>query len=160
MFESSSWRDVLDITLYNNICQWLATVGRCSPGTLVSTTNTTHCHDITKILVKVVLNTINHISRVAEYRFLSICLNRWHTAKLYIFGKSRTWLIEISMSSLSSVVMLWDNLGQRSYPYFSKKCYQTWTIYFVRTFFLIFIQKTVEVVEKWSRYITPYNFTL
>jgi hypothetical protein len=41
----------------------------------------------------------------------------WHTDKLYIFGKSRTWLIEISMSSLSSVVTLWDNLGQRSNPY-------------------------------------------
>jgi hypothetical protein len=63
-------------------------------------------------------------------------------------------------SSLSSVITLWDNLGQRSNPYFSKKCYQTLTISFLRTFFVIFIQKTVEVVEKRSRSITPYNFTL
>jgi hypothetical protein len=27
-----------------------------------------------------------------------------HTAKLYIFGKRRMWFIEISMSSLSSVI--------------------------------------------------------
>jgi hypothetical protein len=58
-------------------------------------------------------------SKVAGYRFLLICLNSWHTAKLYIFGKSRMWLSEISMSSLSSVVTLWDNLSQRSNPYFS-----------------------------------------
>jgi hypothetical protein len=30
-----------------------------SPGTLVSSTNKTDCHDITEILLKVVLNTIN-----------------------------------------------------------------------------------------------------
>ena len=98
-------------------------------------------------------------SRVAGYRFLPICLNRY-TDKLYIFGKSITWLIEISISSLSSVVTLWDNLGQKSNPYLKKKCYQTLTISFLRTFFVIFIQKTAEVVEKWSRSITPYNFTL
>ena len=80
-------------------------------------------------------------SRIAGHRFLLICLNSWHTAKLYIFGKSRMWLIEISMSSLSSVVTLWDNFGQRSNPYFSKKNYQTLAISFLRTFFVIFIQK-------------------
>jgi hypothetical protein len=56
----------------------------------------------------------------------------------YIFGKSRMWLIEISMSSLSSVVTLWDNLGQRSNPYFFKKIYQTLAISILRTFFVIF----------------------
>jgi hypothetical protein len=75
-------------------------------------------------------------SRVAGYRFLPICLNRY-TDKLYIFGKSITWLIEISISSLSSVVTLWDNLGQKSNPYLKKKCYQTLTISFLRTFFVI-----------------------
>jgi hypothetical protein len=43
---------------------------------------------------------------------------------------------------------------------FTKKCYQTLTISFLRTFFVIFIQQTAEMVEKWSRSITPYNFTL
>ena len=33
-------------------CQWF------SPGTLVSSTNKTDCHDITEILLKVALNTI------------------------------------------------------------------------------------------------------
>jgi hypothetical protein len=34
-----------------------------SPGTLVSSTNKTDCHDITEILLKVVLNTINQHDR-------------------------------------------------------------------------------------------------
>ena len=45
------------------ICQWL-TAGRWfSPGTSVSSTNKTDRHDITEILLKVVLNTINHENR-------------------------------------------------------------------------------------------------
>ena len=87
----------------------------------------------TTTILKKNLNCFN--SRVAGYRFLLICLNSWHTAKLYIFGKSRMWLIEISMSSLSSVVTLWDNLGQRSNPYFSKKKWSDFSnIFFARIF--------------------------
>ena len=86
-------------------------------------------------------------SRIAGHRFLLICLNSWHTAKLYIFRKSRMWLIKISMSSLSSVVTLWDILGQRSNPYFSKKNYQTLAISFLRTFSVILYKKQ----QKWLR---------
>ena len=54
-----SWRDVLDTTLCDKVCQWLAT-GRCFfPGTPVSSTNKTDRHDITEILIKVALDTIN-----------------------------------------------------------------------------------------------------
>ena len=52
-------RDVLDTTLCDNVCQWLAAGRWFSPGTLVSFTNKTDSHDITEILLKVVLNTIN-----------------------------------------------------------------------------------------------------
>jgi hypothetical protein len=41
------------------VCQWLATGLWFSPGTLVCSANKTDCHDITEILLKVVLNTIN-----------------------------------------------------------------------------------------------------
>ena len=51
---------VLDTTLCDKVCQWL-TAGRLfSPGTPVSSTNKTDCHDKTEILLKVALNTINH----------------------------------------------------------------------------------------------------
>ena len=56
-FEPRSWRDVLDKTLCDKVCQWIAT------GFLwvlrFSFTNKTGRHDITEILLKVALNTIN-----------------------------------------------------------------------------------------------------
>jgi hypothetical protein len=48
---------VLDTTLCDKVCLWLATGRWFSPGTLVSSTNKTDWHDITEILLKVVLNT-------------------------------------------------------------------------------------------------------
>ena len=56
-------RGVLDTTLYDKVCQWLATCWWFSPGTLVSLTSKTDCHDITETLLKVALNTINQTSR-------------------------------------------------------------------------------------------------
>ena len=50
---------VLNAPLCETVCQWLS-IGRWfSPGTPVSVTNKTDCHDITEILLNVVLNTIN-----------------------------------------------------------------------------------------------------
>ena len=49
-FESHSWWGVLDVTICDKVCQWLA-VGRWfSPGT--------DRHDITEIMLKVAMNTI------------------------------------------------------------------------------------------------------
>ena len=49
---------VLDTTLNDKVCHWLTTGLWFSPGTLVSSTNKTDCHNITEILLKVALNTI------------------------------------------------------------------------------------------------------
>jgi len=57
-FESSSWRSILNSTLCDKVGQWLTTGQRFSPGTRVSSTNKTDCHDIIEILLKVMLNTI------------------------------------------------------------------------------------------------------
>jgi hypothetical protein len=46
-------------TLCDKVCQWLATGWWFSPGTPVSSINKTDHHDITEILLEVVLNTIN-----------------------------------------------------------------------------------------------------
>jgi len=51
-------RGVLDATLCDKVCQWLVTGRWFSPVTQVSSTNKTDCHDITEILLKVVLNTV------------------------------------------------------------------------------------------------------
>ena len=51
-------RGVLDKTLCDKVCQSLAGGWWFSPGTPVSSTNKTDCHDITEVLLKVALNTI------------------------------------------------------------------------------------------------------
>jgi hypothetical protein len=56
-FESRSLQDVPDTTLRDKVCQWLAAGQVFSLGTVVSS-NKTHRHDITEILLKVALNTI------------------------------------------------------------------------------------------------------
>jgi hypothetical protein len=58
-FKSHIWQGVLDTTLCDKVCQWLATGQWLSPSTLVSSTNKTDQYNITEILLKVALNTIN-----------------------------------------------------------------------------------------------------
>jgi len=50
---------VLDTTFYDQVFQWFATDRRLYPGTLVSSAKKTDRHDLTEILLKVALNTIN-----------------------------------------------------------------------------------------------------
>ena len=53
-------RGMLNVTLFDKVCQQLAAGRWFSPGSLVSSTKKiTYCHDITEILLKVALNTIN-----------------------------------------------------------------------------------------------------
>ena len=49
---------MLDITLCDKVCQWLATGRWFSPGASVSSTNKTERHYITEILLKMTLNTL------------------------------------------------------------------------------------------------------
>ena len=58
IYEPRSWRGVLDTTLCDKVCQWLATCRWFSLGTPVSSTNKTDLHDITEILLKVALSTV------------------------------------------------------------------------------------------------------
>ena len=57
----------------DSVCQWLVTGQWFSPGTLVSFTNKTDRHDITEILLKVALNTINQSQTFCCY----FCLFCW-----------------------------------------------------------------------------------
>ena len=51
-------RGVLNTTLCDKVCHWLATGRWFSPGPPVSPTNKTNRHDVTEILLKVALNSI------------------------------------------------------------------------------------------------------
>ena len=57
---------VLDTTLYDNVCQWLASGGWFSP---VFSTNKTDRHETTEILLKVVLSIITLIHPAANNMF-------------------------------------------------------------------------------------------
>ena len=62
-------RGVLDTALCDKVCQWLATGQWFSLGTPVSSTNKPDCHDITEILLKVALSTID-LSQPIETWFI------------------------------------------------------------------------------------------
>ena len=59
--KSRSWWGILEVTLCDKVCQWLATGQWFSLGTPVSSTIKTDCDDITEILLKMALNTITLI---------------------------------------------------------------------------------------------------
>jgi len=52
-------QDVLDTTICDKVCQWLARSLWFSPSYPVLPTNKTDRHDITEILFKVTTNTVN-----------------------------------------------------------------------------------------------------
>ena len=70
-FEPRSWWGVLYITLCDKVCQWLATGRWFSAGTPASSTKKTDCHDITEILLKVALNTINE-AKLTQWLFVNM----------------------------------------------------------------------------------------
>ena len=67
---------VLDTTLCDEICQWLVAGQWFSLGTPISSINKTDCHDMTKILLKVVLNTITLTPRLNSTWFFFIEYNK------------------------------------------------------------------------------------
>ena len=63
-------RGELDTTLCDKVCQWLATGRRFSP---VSSTNKTDRYDITEIVLKVALGTINlNLNRFVRFKILYV----------------------------------------------------------------------------------------
>ena len=63
---------VLDTTLCDKVCQWLAAGQGFSPGNPVSSINKTDRHDIAEILLKVALNTINRANLKLKEKFEDI----------------------------------------------------------------------------------------
>jgi hypothetical protein len=70
-------RGLLDTTLCDKVCQWLATGRWFSPGTLVPSTNKTDHHDITEILLNVALNIITLNKDSHTYFFCDMQRLHW-----------------------------------------------------------------------------------
>ena len=79
-------KGVLDTTLNDKVCQWLAAGRWFSPGTTVSSTNKTDCPDIAEILLKVALNTIT-LTLISFYKyFYFTLLIMWKTKQYHTVG--------------------------------------------------------------------------
>jgi hypothetical protein len=90
-FESHSWRGVLETTLCDQVCQLLVAGRWFSPGTLVSSTNKTDHHNITEILLKVVLNTITiHSTSILATQHPSVICKK--KCVVFMNNSSRFWL--------------------------------------------------------------------
>ena len=81
-FKPCSWWGVLDTTLCDKVCQRLTTGRWYSPGSPVSFTNKTDHYDITEILLKVVLSTINQ----PKPSFWFLCVGSSYTFEDTNFG--------------------------------------------------------------------------
>ena len=86
-------------TLCDKVCQWLATGRWFSPSPPVSSTNKTDCHDITEILLRVALSTINQTTKRVSYCLVcpstyGFWLLFWYFMTFLIsYFKTRLWLI-------------------------------------------------------------------
>ena len=104
---------VLDTTLCDKVCQWLATGRWFSLCTPVSSTNKTDRHDITEILLKVTLNTI--IQTLNLSCFISIVwLNKRNNCRLLI---NMCWLWISSKTDLNLFL-----LNDTAVYWFQSKC--------------------------------------
>jgi hypothetical protein len=96
-------RGVLDTTLCDKVCQWLATGRWSSLGTPISSTNKTNRRDITEILLKVAQDTINH--QPTSGHFLFTLSNHKE-----LNGRHITWIRVIFVSFSSWMIDVWTQM--------------------------------------------------
>jgi hypothetical protein len=94
-----SWRGVMNTTLCDKVCQWLAAGRWLSPCTPVSSTIKTDRHDISEILLKVAFWT--HLTKTY---LLLIVFILWNTSDILVLFKFvlRTYLVE-AVGTLSNL---------------------------------------------------------
>jgi hypothetical protein len=83
IYMQRSWHDLLDTTLCDKVCQWLATGRWFSLGTLVSSTNKSYCHDITEILLNVALNTITLTRKCCTGTYQLVLIDQYDRDRPY-----------------------------------------------------------------------------
>ena len=93
---------VLNTTLCDRVCQWLATSRWFSADTLVSSINKIDCHDIIEILLKMALNTITLLNLTLyflERKTISKCISEKfiHTDQI-IHQTGILWLVNLPVA--------------------------------------------------------------
>jgi len=115
-FESRLWWCVLDTTLCDQACQWLATGRWFSRGTAVCSTNKTDSHDIAEILLKVSLNTIASIA-LTPTKFI-------HVDTKYMSEKNKPFrnLLSLRILHMTVCILLLNTLKCSQLLYPSVQC--------------------------------------
>jgi hypothetical protein len=104
---------ILDTTLCDKLCQWLATGQWFSPGTSVSSTNKTDHHDITEILLKVALNTIN-VTINSILHIMIIHISIIYTFKL--INRIRKQVVKLILIRIPHFIVVIGSCAIRSRP--------------------------------------------
>jgi hypothetical protein len=135
-------RGVLDTTLCDKVCQWLATGRSFSPGTLVSSTNKTNRHDITDILLKVVLNTMPQTLISSNNLEVHMSLNRSPDKELFY------WTIAYSIA----VMCLFKHL--KSHNSMPKLYYSSGfrSVRLLVIFRIVWFNRYIFIFEIYSKY--------
>ena len=129
---------VLNTTLCDKVCQWLAAGRWFSLGTLVSSTNKTDRHDIAEILLKVGLNTITltHTFNVPW----------WYLKNVYDFLSTRQiCCMEVYLKYEWCTPHLGNTLTHIKTP---KWTFQSIVIYNVIIFHMNWVPITAQVVSR------------
>ena len=83
--------------MWYKVCQWHVTVRWFSPGTPVSSTNKTDCHDITELLLKVVLNTIT-LTQMFFFYYFSTFVSKKEVMHCYRGGGGHVFLVNYTLN--------------------------------------------------------------
>jgi hypothetical protein len=87
-------------TLCDKVCQWLTTGWWFSPGTTVSSTKKTDCHDITEILLKVAIKPTNSMESLHLFFFTMISHNNknlfWSLKEYYMLFSYQTRVYNVT----------------------------------------------------------------
>jgi hypothetical protein len=107
-FGSRSWRSVLKTTLCDNVCQSLVT-GRWSFSvTLVCSTNKIDRHDITEILLKVALSTINLNHKIIRFKYIfDSPVSFRKISHTYLWNKKSTSLVQLQARNSVTHIEAW-----------------------------------------------------
>ena len=103
-FKSHSW---LGVKRCDKVCQWLVAGRWFSPGTPVSATNKTDCHNISRMLLKVVLSTIKPNHQQTKYKNCMVSQISDYPVLVSIMLFLYTEIIEEVVSSHTFTIYTW-----------------------------------------------------
>ena len=140
-----------DTTLFDKGCRWLATGLWFSPGTPVSSTNKTDRHDITEILLKVALNTINHPNQPTikrDHSVLSrISVTFTSTCAMSSYYMCAFVCLSAELYAMKALFPCWGGAKQTAHAVYSGLLPNTLFVFYERTWWMVEMRNTIERIS-------------